>query len=759
MAIDTLLEKFDIYYDLAGSKLGFMLAKGRNGAKLWRRDDERGLPESFAPGDISYANLSPDIQKVISHRYFHAGLGALEYEVEDDELYQILRYLRSQNIDTRCKGKAYPGPKIVSLPTISRTAATWVSPVSHKDPDADWSDEEEAYDGVTGTAADVTLGIDTWGKFLELYVPSISCSKIRFWYATQGTGTIDVDVYYDGAWNHLTATTETEGEYVEKPLGATYTVTAARVRLKASAAGAATLNEFGFYAEDTATGVPVCFAVFNDKKYFAKGNTLLKLNAAFDGYDVVASFMTAITHIAAYPDYLYIAVGGANKYWYMDTTTPPVFVESGLLAGETADRFCKVGADIWQLVLPNKMRKSSDPTDAGSWGVELLCGEAAYNVNDMWEHDGKLYCMKEDGPYYESGAVFYPAFPELASIAHSESGENSTVFRDGLYFRMGNQQEWEIKGGVLTEVTPEIFAPGISQYADPCVARAHDESWLYSIIKRGATDLAILAGRWEYIAGRSRWVWHEIRSIDLTDVATAFVCSVEDRPYLYLGSTLATENVYKVYLPITNDATADVGATGYRFHKEAAGVTLGSLYTPRYMTLLFAINKRWLEEYLRSENLSGTNYINVQYSTDDGGSFDLLKKFITSPEQTEAFTNIEATMMNLQFDFVSDSETVPPVLKYHNLKALTMMPSVTRFYHTIKCADGLRLKKNHVASPNYTSAIIRTFLDTIRDEVCTLGDRFGNEFTVKVRVLQELEVFDEDRKQPELQYSLEAVKL
>jgi len=823
MAIDTLLNKFDIYYDLAGSKLGFMLAKGRNGTKLWRRDDERGLPASFAPGDISYANLSPDISKVISHRYMNGGLGALEFEVEDDALYQILRYLRSQNVDCRCKGKAYPGPKIVSL-TVPRkhnfTSTTDAEP-------GEWDDDDKCWDGDASTYAYCSMDAAHTYEPLQLNIAAVDVNKVAIYISRSNANTDDVlvEVHYGGGWHDLDD--PTFGEWSILDIGATVSVDKIRVRFHCD--GTPTegrLNE-AFLISDSTNKVP-CFTRFNDKIYNIQENILGKLNAGGTAFDAVQAFDYDLTHIEAFPDYLLITIGrtteskldaditdvglgldvtagdGASfpptdfylqieseivkvtditddtftivraqwgtanvahtagvevsdvyKYWYMDTGES--FTKSTITNGE-ADKFCKVGTDLWQMKLPNKMRKvvGSDPTNAGSWGAEILCGEAAYNVNDMWEHDGILYCMKEDGPYYESGGAFYPAFPELATIAHADSGKNSTVFRDGLYFRMGNQQEWEVKGGVLTEITPEIFAPGISQYAYPCVARAHDESWLYSIMKRGANDLAILAGRWEYVAGRNRWIWHEIRSIDLTDVATAFVCSVEERPYLYLGSTSATENVYKVYLPITNDATADAD---YRFHKAAAGVTLGSLWTPRYMTLLFAINKRWVEEYLRSKSLSGTNYINVYYSTDDGGSFDLLKKFITSPEQTEAFTAIEATMMNLRFDFVGDSETVPPVLKYHNLKALTLMPSVTRFYHTVKSADGLRLKKNHVASPNYTQAVIETFLDSIRDKVVTLGDRRGTEHTVRVRVSRGEEVFDEDTKRPEMVHAIEAVKV
>jgi len=757
--VDSLLERYDIFYtNPSAAQLGFMLAKNKAGLKAWRRDDTTPLPESYAFGDVSYANLSPDIQKVISQRFLHGGLGALEFEVDDDAAFQILRYLKSQNIDCRCKGKAYPGPQINSLTRPLDTAPVLV-------------------DG----------GLELWDDGTTISAPWIASSTVVRTTSPKQAGTYscqitDGNILQTIAWDaaykgrKITLTAYTYGNDTTTSLirindGITDAYSTyhtggnawqARSATKNMSNAATALVVYGmnqdghdncyfdtFALTGTTIGAGVHFAVFNDEKYASFGAVLSKLNAGGTAYDVVYEFDNVITHLAVWGDYLLIAFAKANFYYYMDTAE--AFTLSNLADGK-ADRFCKVGTSLWRLQLPNDLRVSANPLNGGSWGAAVTCGESAYNVNDMWEHDSILHALKEDGVYYynSTDVAFYASFPELASIAYTDSGKNSTVFRDGLYFRMGNQQLWEIKDSVLTEITPSLMSQGISAYAYPIVALTHDESWLYAIIKRGAGDLAILAGRWEYIAGATRWIWHEIRSIDLTDVSTALVCSVEGRPYLYIGSTETDENVYKVYLPITNDATAD---SGYRFY------TAGSLWTPRYMTLLYAVDKRWQELFARSVNLSAANYINAYYSVNDGSSFTLLHKLDTSPEQTESLTAIESTMMNLRFDFVGDSATVPPVLKYHNLKALTLMNSVSKFTHTIKCDNGLRLKSNLLAPHSYTYDAIRTFIDTIRDEICTLGDVSGTEHTVRVRVLKEETVFDEDEKRPALHYTIEATKL
>ncbi|MBU1307864.1 MAG: hypothetical protein KKF33_20360, partial [Alphaproteobacteria bacterium] len=431
------------------------------------------------------------------------------------------------------------------------------------------------------------------------------------------------------------------------------------------------------------------------------------------------------------------------------------FTASTRNPGGMPDKFRKVGTALKQCTLPNRIRSTTDPTNAGTWASEITVGEFLLGINDLQNHLELLYCIKENGVYYISNTTVYHPFASLEAASHADFGKNSDVFQNKLYFRIGHQQEREIDGTTITDITPEISASGISQYTYECVARAHDEAWLYAIMKRASNDYAILAGRWEYIAGEDRWIWHEIASgITLSNIVSAMVSSVEGRPYLYLGGD---GGLVRVYLPVTNDATAD---SGYRF------CLAGSLYSPRYMTALHAFDKRWLELFARSASLSGTNYITAYKSIDDGANFTwlggtaALSKIDTSPEETLDYpADIEETMMNLRFDFVGDSETVPPVLKYYNIKAMTMVPSVVRFYHTIKCADGLLLKDNHHAGENYTASDIRTFLDTIRDKVCTLGDRWGTEHTVKVRVSSGIEVFDEDTQNPEMAYSIEAVKL
>lgn len=121
----------------------------------------------------------------------------------------------------------------------------WVSPASHNDPDSAWDDEANAYDDDTGTYAQTASPLS---KFLELS-PSenIECSKVRFNAKGFGTGnTIDLDIYYGGAWHDLYSGAYNDNEWIEKSF-ATQLVEKARVSFTAAIWAKAYLYEFDFW--------------------------------------------------------------------------------------------------------------------------------------------------------------------------------------------------------------------------------------------------------------------------------------------------------------------------------------------------------------------------------------------------------------------------------------------------------------------------------------------------------------------------------
>lgn len=106
----------------------------------------------------------------------------------------------------------------------------WVNPTGHVD-HGNWIDEPKGYNDNTADYAYEVVNADTWSSFLDLTIDPISCDKVRFWayWDISKQNSINLDAYYDDGWHDIYDGAYPNLEYVEKPLGDTYSVTAARV--------------------------------------------------------------------------------------------------------------------------------------------------------------------------------------------------------------------------------------------------------------------------------------------------------------------------------------------------------------------------------------------------------------------------------------------------------------------------------------------------------------------------------------------------
>jgi len=121
----------------------------------------------------------------------------------------------------------------------------WLSPEGTTDVGADWLDDHKVYDDNTSSyAKEEDIPQNSWGHFLEVHrVATFDCDKVRFnakysaWYIDE----IDLDVYYDGGWQHVYEGSFLDATWVEKSLGGTHNLQYARARFKG-----------GFFAPDDA---------------------------------------------------------------------------------------------------------------------------------------------------------------------------------------------------------------------------------------------------------------------------------------------------------------------------------------------------------------------------------------------------------------------------------------------------------------------------------------------------------------------------
>jgi len=81
----------------------------------------------------------------------------------------------------------------------------WVSPTGHNDPNGQWNNEANGYDGDTGTYTYDQIGRGVWTTYLELTHAALRCSKVRFYGYVNFTSMTDVwiDAYYSGAWHAI----------------------------------------------------------------------------------------------------------------------------------------------------------------------------------------------------------------------------------------------------------------------------------------------------------------------------------------------------------------------------------------------------------------------------------------------------------------------------------------------------------------------------------------------------------------------------
>ncbi len=150
-------------------------------------------------------------------------------------------------------------------------AGQWTSPTGFVD-GGNWVAETNAYDEDTTTFASANnIPAASWSPYLDLTLDNaIDCDKIRYYIKASGfpldawITQIDIDVYYGGAWHDVYQGAITRNSWQEKNLGATYSVTKARVSLYNSHVSdlyAGLFYEFDFWdiitektASDTGSG-------------------------------------------------------------------------------------------------------------------------------------------------------------------------------------------------------------------------------------------------------------------------------------------------------------------------------------------------------------------------------------------------------------------------------------------------------------------------------------------------------------------------
>ncbi|MBA7481263.1 hypothetical protein ES707_16733 [subsurface metagenome] len=120
---------------------------------------------------------------------------------------------------------------------VAYASPSWVSPTGFVDSGETWSSETLAYDEDTATYAVETITAIGWGNYLELTHSAINCDSVQVWSSYQASiDQIEIDVFYNSAWNNIYSGPVTVDAFIEYAIGSEQSVTAMRIRYRTSRA-------------------------------------------------------------------------------------------------------------------------------------------------------------------------------------------------------------------------------------------------------------------------------------------------------------------------------------------------------------------------------------------------------------------------------------------------------------------------------------------------------------------------------------------
>ncbi len=754
-------------YDLSivkkdGSEIGLMLDLDKNGNKNYQRYDDPTLSQQYYVGRADYANLPPEKQMALIQVSWAAGYGLEFFDNEDDK-----RYYQSLGLDARFKNNILCGPKTSSIAVSAYTNSITDGGLNN------WTDANNLTSW-TKSATGTWLAQEGTIKHGGTYSARVNGTATRYFYqdlawdtkyrgttvtikgwmyTTAGGGAVITIGIDDGGGS--TNSTPQSNTGVWEQFSVSHKVTTGASYLHIVCTYTYASGSLACYFDDItwfspiADGYPKVFAEFNDNLYVGVTDILYKLNATGDGLTFVNAFGKVITDLTPFTDgNLYISLGStASKYYWMDGATPPVFTPSTLADGY-AEFMTNVAGVMYKAVLPRELKKTSDPTNAGTWSTAINVGSTYHDITDLISETDVCYIGKEDMPYYlDTSDNDIPLIPDVQSLLKSTSCKNMIPWHTKIYVPVGNSGLVEYDSGIVTWRSPSLYQTNLSTFAGQVQAVAADEEYIFAMLDN-STKLEILAGQLREVDNRIIWAWHPIQEITLGGCETAFVSSIYKKR-LWIASSVAGENLYYVPLPTKyGDVTGD---TDYQFQ------TGGTLVTSWRHGNLQADQKAYFNLTLTAEGCDADNYIGVEYQTYYTaltGTWTSLGNFTNSPSQTRYFSDVTGTMIRFRFTIVTASVSTTPKLVSYDCRGIWRPKRRKLIDCYVKVADNVITKNGTQGSESEKS--MREAIEEAADKVWpnTIYDIDGTEKTVAMLATRKHNVKLIKDKNPEYVYEL-----
>ncbi|KKL98835.1 hypothetical protein LCGC14_1820470, partial [marine sediment metagenome] len=479
------------------------------------------------------------------------------------------------------------------------------------------------------------------------------------------------------------------------------------------------------------SGSVVKFCTFSSGHYVLIGAWCLKWNDSTPAWEVAKGLLakTGTGMVGDPGGWLVVATGNDANYWY--STDGSAFTQSN----SKAIKLAIVGATYYKsgvAGLDTSIYAASDPTANANWGSAVAIGSTTHEITDLLEHEGNIYIMKENHPYYYDGTTVFAILREMERTEVSTQGKNAISWRSGLYVPAGLQDLWERLDSTNTEVGPGGKCRGFADFSGRVMALASDGHYLYLFADNGS-DIEILAGRWETIPGvevATDFRWHPLAEVTMADIEHAIVESTTGDPRLWFGSTVIKyAYVPEKYGDVVNDSS-------YRF---ATGGTHQSCY---YRTEFLEATKDFFSFTLLSKGLTANITVTVKYEIDDAGSWTTLgSAFATSPSQKQYFpADTTGKKIRFQYTFTTNDDTKTPEIEGIVVKTRIRFTGLQEWIVGIVCEDEATLKNN--VKSTQLGSIIRSQLETWHNTAwpITLYDYDGGSHSITIQGISEGEL-------------------
>jgi len=660
--------------------VGLMLARDKNGAPKWQEVIDEYLAEQQVQ-EPGYTGLPYEKELRLAQSDWRGGFGLEVYDSTDPT-----RYRTSVGFDLRHRGMGILSntPRTATLPTALSWQDTDFEEWDSASTLTYWAKENTILARESSVVHQGTYSAKmSTGAPGYLYQDAANWSNdyrgkvitIRFWcYATDANDArLAIDDGVDTSYSSFHTGTGAVVTWEELSVTHTFNASATRCRILLRSELGNTVYWDGS-ASIPSMGIVRFFrqGEFNNDMFFSSGGYLLRMDNSTGSITLEGLFVEDITSLCAFvDDYLYIAQGAGENYWYMDTSYALTQTDS------KAHFFTAVSDTMWKGLKPRSIYSATDPTADANWSTVTTVDSSAWNITDMIAFDNTLYIMKEDRPFYlDSSGQVQVLTNTTVPLTSSTSGVNVTDFGSYLYMPWGDQGllEYDSATGVLTWRNPSEYATRLSDFAGRVMALGKDEAYLYAVVDNG-TKVEVLAGRLETIDSSTKWVWHPLHEITLAGCQTALVSSVYQKR-LWISSTDSSDSVYYVALPsgygnVENDTNRDFDTGGY-------------FETPWLHGEFSGDNKAMIKITLdMGHSYDADIYFKVYYKLFEESSYtqvgtDASFKGTPTDRRPSAYINVSgkpsSTMIRFKIEGVTDDTTKTPILLGYDARAI-LFPS------------------------------------------------------------------------------------